>query len=185
MCFCIFPSFLFIFLVYGKRYTANTVPTCEGAIQLAMEQTAFTLQGARCLVIGNGRIGSLLAHKLQVLGAAVTVSARSARDFAKIATAGLSALDTRQLAGGLAEFDLIFNTVPAPVLGAAELAGLTPPCLVIDLASLPGGVAADAPLPQGCRVLHALSLPGRVAPLSAARAVRDTVLTMLKEEGIL
>lgn len=165
--------------------TANALPTCEGAIQLAMEETPHTIQGSKCLIIGNGRLGSLLAHKLQALGAHVTVSARNARDFAKIATAGLPSLDTRKLAGHLSGFDLIFNTVPAPVLGAAELSELTPPCLVMDLASLPGGVEAGAPVVSGCRIMHALSLPGKVAPLSAARAVRDTVLTMLTEEGIL
>ena len=62
---------------------------------------------------------------------------------------------------------------------------MKPPCFIIDLASLPGGVAADTLLPDGCRVLHALSLPGKVAPPSAARAVFDTVDTILHEEGIL
>ena len=139
-----------------------------------MEQTAFTLQNARCLVIGAGRIGMLLARKLYALDAQVTVSARCTRDFARIAAAGLHALDTRRLAGHLAGFDLIFNTVPAPILTTEVLS-----------ASLPGGVAADTLLPDGCRVLHALSLPGKVAPLSAARAVFDTVDTILHEEGIL
>ncbi len=163
----------------------NAVPTCEGALQLAMEQTEYTLQGASCLVIGFGRIGSLLAHKLRALHANVTVSARSSRDMARIAADGMPALDTRRLAGSLSGFDLIFNTVPAPVLGTAELAELTPPCRIIDLASLPGGVAPDAVPPAGCKVLHALSLPGKVAPLTAARALRDTILTILGEEGIL
>ena len=131
------------------RQTANAFPTCEGALQLAMEQTAFTLQNARCLVIGAGRIGMLLARKLYALDAQVAVSARCTRDFARIA------------------------------------ADMKPPCFIIDLASLPGGVAADTLLPDGCRVLHALSLPGKVAPLSAARAVFDTVDTILHEEGIL
>ena len=34
-----------------------------------MEQTDFTLHGARCLVIGCGRIGALLARKLHALSA--------------------------------------------------------------------------------------------------------------------
>ena len=167
------------------RQTANAFPTCEGALQLAMEQTAFTLQNARCLVIGAGRIGMLLARKLYALDAQVTVSARCTRDFARIAAAGLHALDTRRLVGHLAGFDLIFNTVPAPILTTEVLSDMKPPCFIIELASLPGGVAADTLLPDGCRVLHALSLPGKVAPLSAARAVFDTVDTILHEEGIL
>lgn len=169
---------------YQYAYTANDLPTCEGAIQLAMEQTDFTLQGARCLVIGCGRIGALLARKLHALDAQVVVSARSPRDFARIEAAGMGALDTRRLAGHLNGFDLVFNTVPAPVLGASELAGLKEDCVVIDLASLPGGISPDAKLPAACRVLHALSLPGRVAPLSAARAIHDTVCAVLEEEGI-
>ena len=44
-------------------YTANDVPTSEGALQLAMEQTEHTLQGASCLVIGYGRIGALLNRR--------------------------------------------------------------------------------------------------------------------------
>ena len=83
------------------------------------------------------------------------------------------------------KIDLIFNTVPAPILTTEVLSDMKPPCFIIDLASLPGGVAADTMLPDGCRVLHALSLPGKVAPLSAARAVFDTVDTILHEEGIL
>ena len=169
----------------GKAQNVNDLPTCEGAIQLAMEQTPYTLQGARCLVIGCGRIGALLARKLRALGAHVTVSARSPRDFARIDASGMPSLDTRHLTGQLSGFELIFNTVPAPVLGAPELAELKPDCLVIDLASLPGGISPDVQLPPDCRVLHALSLPGRVAPLSAARAIHDTVCTILQEEGVL
>lgn len=168
-----------------SAYTANNVPTCEGAIQLAMEQTEYTLQGAACLVVGYGRIGTLLARKLQALGANVTVSARSARDFARIEANGLPTLDTCHLVGHLEKFQLIFNTVPAPIFGTAELSSLMPDCLIIDLASMPGGLDADAKLPTSCRLLHALSLPGRVAPLSAARAIHDTVMTILQEESIL
>ena len=62
------------------RQTANAFPTCEGALQLAMEQTAFTLQNARCLVIGAGRIGMLLARKLYALDAQVILHASPPQD---------------------------------------------------------------------------------------------------------
>jgi len=148
-----------------------------------MEQTEHTIQGSRCLVTGYGRIGAILAQKLYALGAKVTASARSNRDLARIDSAGMNAIDTRKLAGHLSGFDLVFNTVPAPIFGSAELSELTPPCIIIDLASMPGGVSPEASPPAGCQVLHALSLPGRVAPLSAARAIHDTVLTILQEEA--
>lgn len=173
------------YLARDELAIRNAVPTCEGALQLAMEQTDYTIQHANCLVIGYGRIGALLAQKLQALNAQVTVSARSPRDFARIETRGMKTLDTRHLAGHLAEFSIIFNTVPAPVLGAAELSGLTAPCLVVDLASMPGGVSSEAKPPSGCRIMHALSLPGKVAPLTAAHAIHDTICTIFHEEGLL
>ena len=163
----------------------NAVPTCEGALQLAIEQTDRTLQDTHCLVIGYGRIGALLAQKLDALGAYVTVSARSSRDFARIETAGLHALDTRHLHGHLSRFSIVFNTVPAPVLDTAALNELPAPCLVIDLASMPGGIETDAPVPPDCHVIHALSLPGKVAPRSAAQAIYNTICTILREEGVL
>ena len=68
----------------------NAVPTCEGALQLAMEQTDCTIQGAHVLVIGAGRIGFLLAVRLHALGAQVIVAARSLRDRARIESGGYS-----------------------------------------------------------------------------------------------
>lgn len=96
----------------------NAVPTCEGALQLAMEQTDCTIQGAHVLVIGAGRIGFLLAVRLHALGAQVTVAARSLRDRARIESAGLAAVDTAQLAQEMHGREIIFNTVPAPLLTA-------------------------------------------------------------------
>lgn len=163
----------------------NAVPTCEGALQLAMEQTDCTIQGAHVLVIGAGRIGSLLAVRLHALGAQVTVAARSLRDRARIESAGLAAVDTAQLAQEVHGREIIFNTVPAPLLTGEILRALTPSCIVIDLASMPGGVAPDAIPPTGCRVIHALSLPGKVAPRTAAAAIYATVTAILREEGVL
>ena len=55
---------------YDREETqvANAVPTAEGALQLAMESTDHTIHGSRCLIIGYGRIGRLLADRLLALG---------------------------------------------------------------------------------------------------------------------
>lgn len=173
------------YLTRDELAIRNAVPTAEGAIQIAMEQTDVTLHGLRALVIGYGRIGSILAEKLAALGVRVTVSARSCRDMARIEAAGLRPTDTRRLVDVLDGFPLVFNTVPAAVLGSAELAKLPPKALIIDLASQPGGIDLGAAPPDSVRIIHALSLPGRVAPVTASIAVRDTIYAILSEEGIL
>ncbi|MDP4108862.1 MAG: dipicolinate synthase subunit DpsA [Bacillota bacterium] len=117
----------------------NAIPVAEGAIQIAMEETPITIHGSECLVIGNGRIGKILACYLQGLGARVTVSARKCTDFAWIYAFGQEVLDTRLLEGNLSRFDIIFNTVPELVLNEARLLEVKEDCLIIDLASKPGG----------------------------------------------
>ena len=62
---------------------------------------AYNTVGSRVLVIGYGRVGRLLAHRLKGLGARVTVSARSFRDLAWIEAYGYCAEHTGS-AGGLA-----------------------------------------------------------------------------------
>ena len=159
----------------------NAIPTAEGAIQIAMEELPTTIYDARVLVIGYGRIGKLLAHHLKGMGAKVTVSARSWRDLAWIEAYGYGAERTDQLQGWLCNYDLVINTVPALVLTEAMLEDLKPDCLVIDLASAPGGVDFESARSLGLKAIHALSLPGKVAPVMAGRIIRDTVYHILQE----
>lgn len=163
---------------------ANAVPTVEGAVQIAMEELPVTLHGARALVIGYGRLGRLLAHRLDALGARVSVSARSWADLAWVEAYGYGVEQTALLDGWLCGYDLIVNTVPARVLSQSRLAELKPDCLVIDLASKPGGVDMEAAQQLGVRVVWALSLPGKVAPTTAGKAIQTTIYNILREQGV-
>ncbi len=161
----------------------NAIPTAEGAIQLAMEATDQTIHASECLVVGYGRIGKLLAERLMALGASVTVSARRYADLAWIHARGFRGLQTGSLTGELDRFDLIFNTVPAPVLDASGLRETKESCVILDLASAPGGVDLEAAKRLGRRAIPALGLPGKVAPRSAAAAIRDSIYHILEERG--
>lgn len=163
---------------------ANAVPTAEGALQLAMEELPVTLHGARVLVIGYGRLGKALAPRLGALGARVTVAARKWSDLAWIRAHGWEGEHSGQLKGWLCAYDLIINTVPALILEEDCLSDLKPGCLVLDLASKPGGVDFAAARRLGVAAIWALSLPGKVAPITAGAIVRDTVYHILAELGV-
>jgi dipicolinate synthase subunit A len=109
------------------------------------------------------------------------VSARRWEDLAWAEAFGYGVEQTDRLEGWLCGYDLIVNTVPAPVLGRARLGELKEDCLVIDLASKPGGVDLQAAGELGVKVIWALSLPGKVAPVTAARAILRTVYNMISE----
>ena len=70
------------------------------------------------------------------------------------------------------------------LLREAELADLKPGCLVIDLASKPGGVDFDAAARLGVKAFWALSLPGKVAPVTAGKSIKTTIYNILTELGV-
>lgn len=162
---------------------ANAVPTAEGALQLAMEHLPITIHGARVLVVGFGRVGRMTAQRFAALGAKVSVAARRYEQLAWAQAMGLGAEELGHLAGWLCGYDLVVNTVPAPVLTRTELEDLKGDCLIIDLASKPGGVDLAAAGQLGLTVIWALSLPGKVAPVTAGAAIRSTIYNMLRELG--
>lgn len=158
----------------------NAVPTAEGAIETAMHQLPVTLHGTRCLVVGFGRIGKLLAHDLQAIGAQVTVSARKLSDLAWIDAFGYAGLHTNRLTGKLAGFRVIFNTVPQQVFDETLLREVAPDCLLIELASASG---FDRKAVETLRLsyIKAGGLPGKAAPETAASAIKKTLCKLMEE----
>lgn len=167
------------FSLWEEFAVRNAVPTAEGAIRTAIEEYAGTLNGSRCLVAGFGRIGKVLAWMLRGIGAKVTVSARKTQDLAWIRSYGYSAALTEKV--GEEECDIIFNTVPAPVFSRSVLEKMRNHPLIIDLASLPGGVDRHAAEKLGIPIVQALNLPGRVAPRAAGEIIKETIYHILKE----
>ena len=163
---------------------ANAVPTAEGAVQLAMEHMPITIHGAKVLIIGFGRVGRLTAQRFLALGAKVSIAARKYDQLAWAQAMGFGGEHLEQLKDWLCGYDLIINTVPARVLGQEELEDVNPSCLILDLASKPGGVDLGRAGELGLTVIWALSLPGKVAPVTAGAAIKSTIYNMLREAGL-
>lgn len=153
----------------------NARATVEGALAIAIRETPMTLNGSRCAVIGYGRIGKMLAADLRALGADVTVVARRATDRAWAWSEGLEAENYPDLARLCADCDLLFNTVPAPVLTREALSRMKPDSVILELASLPGGVDLRAAAEFDIHVITAPGLPGKYAPKTAGGIIADTV----------
>lgn len=157
----------------------NSIPTAEGALQLAMERRPITVHDSQAVVIGFGRCGTALARALAALGAHVTVVARKPADRARAFSLGLAATDYAGATPAVAAADFIFNTVPALVLTGELLASTRPECLIIDLASAPGGTDFAAAERLGREAILAPGLPGKVAPVTAGRALARVVVARL------
>lgn len=159
----------------------NAVPTAEGAIEIAISETPITLHGSKCLVMGYGKVGKVLARFLDGLGANTYVEARKYADLALIESHGCIPLTMKEAKTRINEFDVIFNTIPALVLTKDVLSGVNQNSLIIDLVSKPGGVDFESARELGVKVIWALSLPGKVAPVTAGIIIKDTITNMLSE----
>jgi len=159
----------------------NTISTAEGAIQIAMEETPRTIHGSKVLVLGFGRVGKILANMLKGIGADVYCEARKNVDLAWIKAYGYNPVRLNELEGCLNQFDIIINTIPSIVLDEENLKLLNQECLIIDLASNPGGVDRTVAKRLGIKTIWALSLPGKVAPLTSAEFIKDTMYNIFKE----
>ncbi|HYF95489.1 MAG TPA: dipicolinic acid synthetase subunit A [Symbiobacteriaceae bacterium] len=158
----------------------NAIPSAEGAIQMAMEATPYTIFGSRSLVLGFGRTGKAIALLLRGLFSEVAVAARKELDFARIWAAGYKYTPWDRLAASVADADIIFNTVPAMVLPREVLAQAPAHCAIIDVASAPGGTDFAAAQELGLTAKLAPGLPGIVAPVTAGKIIAELIVRHLE-----
>lgn len=123
------------------------------------------------LVIGWGRIGKHLAALLSQAGADVTVAVRKESHFSAVTCHGFGAVYMADMRP--AQYALILNTAPAPVL---EADACRKDAQLIDLASIKG-ICGD-------NVIWARGLPGKDAPEESGILIAKTALRYALEGDV-
>ena len=158
----------------------NAVLTAEGALGVVISEYSDSLFNADVLVTGFGRIGRVTARYLRAMGARVTVAVRSESAAAWAEAEGYKTCGYSP--EELSRYSLVINTVPALIITSYIIDLMSADTLIIDLASMPGGVDDDCAHDGGVRCIHALALPARTAPVAAGRIIKETICSMIKEE---
>jgi len=160
----------------------NSIPTAEGALMMAIQNTDITIHGSTCVVLGIGRTGFTLGKTLQGLGAKIRVGVRREADAARAAVMGWEPFMTRDLTAYTSDIDLIFNTIPTMIITAQIISKLPRRTVIIDLASAPGGTDFRFAEKRGIKALLAPGLPGIVAPKTAGIIIANTLCQSITEE---
>lgn len=153
----------------------NSIPTAEGAIQIAMQEMPITIHGSNAFVLGFGRCAITLARMLHALGAHTFVYARRPAQLARAFEMGIPARSLDILANEIGNAQVIFNTVPTMLLSEPLLSRTDPAVLIIDIASSPGGTDFEAATRLGRKAVLALGLPGKVAPVTAGKVLASAL----------
>ncbi len=173
---------LFDYYKVEELQMKNALPSAEGALMIAMENTEKNIEGSRALVCGYGRIGRILAQKLKALGASVTVAARRDEVLCEVAMSGFSAISTKDckaMSEAVGGCDVIFNTSPSIILTRQIIENTISKPIYIEIASAPGGIDIPAARECGIQMIFAPSLPGKYAPASAGEYIFETIYDSL------
>ena len=165
--------------------TDNAYLTAEGAVGIAVSDMPVAVRGADILVIGCGRIGRALSVLLKSMGAKVSVTAlrEESRVWAEECGFGFIRTDSMRDAA-TKSLNAVFNTVPRPVFGTEEIKMTGPDCILVELASRPGGIDGTAAGALGRHYINAAGLPGKTAPMSASEIIYREIKRILETEEI-
>ncbi len=162
----------------GMKYF-NGICTAEGALTLAMQNSKKTIWNSRCLVLGNGHIGNYLAQILRSMGAHVTQASRSVEGLAHAQAYGNHAIHIDEIAEVIPTQDIIFNSIPAAVMGETELKAIRKDAVLVEIAA--GRHGFDLELARALEVpfVVGVKLPGNFSPDTAGRAIAESVLRLI------
>lgn len=155
----------------------NAQLTAEGALFAAVNRRKRALLHTTCVVTGFGRIGQELTRRLCAMDGFVIVCARNEGQMRAAHQMGAHPVPLAQIASACRQADMVFNTVPARVLGEEALLVMKErETLVLELASAPYGVDIERASQLGVEVAVEGGLPGRYAPMEAGEALYEALL---------
>lgn len=160
----------------------NAVPTAEAAISIAIENIDSTLWESKILIIGNGCIGKILSNRLKSFSKEITITARKSEDFSYIQAHNYNFCETKMIKNEIEKYDIVFNTVPYPVLSQDEVLQCKSSCVLIELSSAPFGIDKDAAQKHGIKYVYAPGLPGKYFPKTAGEILGKCIHNIINEK---
>lgn len=161
----------------------NAVATAEGAIMEAIKESVVNIHDSSCLITGYGRCGKAIATRLKGLNAKITVAARKHEARCLARSNGYKAISLRELSSCSHEYDYVFNTIPTMVISPNVISRLKKHCIIIDIASYPGGTDFEFARKCGIKALLKLSIPGRISPKTSGLIICNSIEHYLNERS--
>ncbi len=153
----------------------NAIPTVEGIVEILFRESDRTIHASRSLILGFGRIGTRLSKTLHDLGSEITIASNNPIEETKAACDGYQHIHLSKLLYSPLDFDYIINTIPCIHLTKDVIDRIELDTLIIDIASLPGGIDNIYAKQTGHRVIIAKGIPGKSSPRTGAHYIFDTI----------
>lgn len=157
----------------------NAVLTAEAAVSTVINSNQKSIYHSKILIIGFGKIGSVLTKYLVCMGAEVFVLARNDNALNLAQKMGAVPIKIGSKSVDLSRFDYVINTAPAFVLSEDELKTKSDDMLYFELASAPFGIDENIAKKLNFNIYKAPRLPGRYSSKSAAKIILNEIMSGL------
>ena len=157
----------------------NSIATAEAAIAEAILNNQINMHSSNCLVLGFGKCGKVIAHKLKNLCKKVAVCARNENDRAFANAYGYESFDLSELKTNIQIFQYVFNTIPIMVLNKEIISNMSKDSSILDITSVGTDIAACQENSINAKI--SLAIPGKFKAKSSARALTNITLKILKK----
>lgn len=176
-------NFVYDYLENESFAVFNASLTAEAAVAQAVLKSAVDFNSSRCLILGFGRCGKLLALKLKNLCFKVVVCMRNETEMAWARAFGFDVLNLESLFSAenglnLQQFNLIFNTIPKKILSGSLLKKLNSEVYVFDITS--NGIDCEEFKKNSINAFVSLQIPGKFKFKSAAEQLAILTIKNLK-----
>jgi len=162
-------------------YLKNIIPTVEGIIEIMIGKSDRTLHGSKTLILGFGRIGTKLSATLKALGTNITLSTNSLEDEKRSYNLGYNHIQLNKLSTSMLEYDFIINTIPSIYVNEKVIDQIPLSSILIDVASVPGGVDKEYADKTNHQLIVARGIPGKSSPRSVAEYMYEYLSQEIKE----
>lgn len=162
----------------------NAAATAQAVLELVLINSNVMLKDLKILVTGYGKTGEAIADIFKNNNADITVAARKPKDRAKAEMKNIKAVDFSGIEHIAGAFDIVINTVPERVIDSNLLSRYNDECMFFEVASRPFGIDITSAEEQGKKLIIASSLPGKYVARSAGEFIAQTIINMIKEEGL-
>lgn len=159
----------------------NSVATAEGVVAEIILKSDEVIRESVITVLGYGICGKTITTLLKGMGVKVIVCARKKETRIEAKIIADEVFSIEEMEQGLKKSDIVVNTIPDKIIKENELKILKKGCIIIDIASYPGGVDYEKAEELGVRAYLCKGLPAIYSPKNSAQILYEE----MKEQGFL
>ncbi len=171
----------FIDILEDEKFTlVNAIITAEGSIEKLINQSKRSLFESKVCILGYGRVSKALSRRMDPLCEKLLVYNNPSINFAYTRIDNIKSKMLSDFKYDAKNFDIIINTIPSLIIDREVLDSINSSTLILDLASMPGGVDFEYANSKNIQTIHYLGIPAKVSSLSSANAIMDFLKNFLQ-----